>query len=116
MKHEIRAESSAQFLKDLRRELRADLSEVARRTWHDRALLSRIELGREPKLPTLRRLVAALGGRLEIAARFERTLEALAEDFVDERLRRRALRERAQHERNLARWARRARLRGAGAV
>ena len=33
----------------------------------------------------LRRLVAALGGRLELAARYERPLEALAEDYLQER-------------------------------
>jgi hypothetical protein len=35
----------------------------------------------------LRHLAAALGGRMEIAARFERPLEALAEDYYRERLR-----------------------------
>ncbi|HEX4048676.1 MAG TPA: hypothetical protein VH309_12610 [Elusimicrobiota bacterium] len=33
----------------------------------------------------LRRLVAAFGGRMEFAARFERPIEALAEDFLRER-------------------------------
>jgi predicted DNA-binding protein (UPF0278 family) len=32
----------------------------------------------------LRRLAAALGGRLELAARFERPLEALSEDYLRE--------------------------------
>ena len=32
----------------------------------------------------LRHLVAALGGRMELAARFERPLEALAEDYLSE--------------------------------
>jgi hypothetical protein len=35
----------------------------------------------------LRHLVAALGGRMEIAARFERPVEALAEDYFRERQR-----------------------------
>ena len=35
----------------------------------------------------LRHLAAALGGRMEFAARFERPVEALAEDYVRERLR-----------------------------
>jgi hypothetical protein len=35
----------------------------------------------------LRHLVAALGGRMEFAARFERPVEALAEDYFRERLR-----------------------------
>jgi hypothetical protein len=35
----------------------------------------------------LRHLVAALGGRMELAARFERPMEALAEDYFRERLR-----------------------------
>ncbi len=34
-----------------------------------------------------RHLAAALGGRMEFAARFERPVEALAEDFFRERLR-----------------------------
>ena len=40
----------------------------------------------------LRHLAAALGGRMELAARYERPLEALAEDYLQER--RRADRER----------------------
>lgn len=35
----------------------------------------------------LRHLVAAFGGRMEFAARFERPVEALAEDYLSERLR-----------------------------
>ena len=35
----------------------------------------------------LRHLVAALGGRMEFAARFERPVEALAEDYFRERQR-----------------------------
>jgi hypothetical protein len=35
----------------------------------------------------LRHLVAAFGGRMEFAARFERPVEALAQDFFRERLR-----------------------------
>ena len=35
----------------------------------------------------LRHLAAALGGRMELAARFERPVEALAEDYFRERLR-----------------------------
>jgi len=36
---------------------------------------------------SLRHLVAALGGRMEFAARFERPLEALANDYIQERRR-----------------------------
>lgn len=35
----------------------------------------------------LRHLVAAFGGRMEFAARFERPIEALAEDYIRERRR-----------------------------
>ena len=35
----------------------------------------------------LRHMVAALGGRMEFAARFERPVETLAEDYFQERLR-----------------------------
>jgi hypothetical protein len=37
----------------------------------------------------LRHFAAALGGRMEIAARFERPVEALAEDYLRERRRER---------------------------
>lgn len=105
MKHEVRAETGSLLIKEVRREIGASQAEVARRTWFDAAMIARIELGREPCLPTLRRLLAALGGRLELAAHFERPLEMIAEDFLETRLEARLERERRQHERNVARWA-----------
>jgi transcriptional regulator with XRE-family HTH domain len=105
MRFELKAETAGDFLRGLRRELRVTQSELARATWFDRESITRIELGREPRLPTLRRLIAALGGRMELVARFERPLEALAEDFVDRRDATFKERCRKQHERNLKRWA-----------
>jgi predicted transcriptional regulator len=83
---ELQAETAAEFVRGLRDELCVTQLELARKTWTDRALIARLERGREPRLPTLRRLVASLGGRMELVARFERPLEALAEDFIADRL------------------------------
>ncbi|MBI3565630.1 MAG: helix-turn-helix domain-containing protein [Elusimicrobia bacterium] len=104
MAETLRAESTAGFVRTLRGALRVTQRELAQRTFTDRALIARLEAGREPRLPTLRRLVASLGGRLELAARFERPLEALAESFVEPRLAFRAERDAGRRERH---WKRR---------
>lgn len=101
--NELKAESSAEFLRGLREALCSSQEQLSRRTWTSRALIARIELGREPRLPTLRRLVASLGGRLELVARFERPLEALAEDFIADRLEALRLRDERRVARNIAR-------------
>lgn len=81
----IQEESPAAFSRTMRRRTRLTQTEFSRHSGVERALIARLEGGREPKLTTLRRLVASLGGRMELAARFERPLEALAEDFLRRR-------------------------------
>lgn len=100
MTTELKADGSAEFVRRLRGALRVTQRELAQRTFTDRALIARLETGREPRLPTLRRLVASLGGRLELAARFDRPLEALAESFVAPRLAFRAEHDAARRERH----------------
>lgn len=104
---EMHAGSTQEFVRRLRTALRVTQRELADRTMFDRAVIARLETGLEPRLPTLRRLVASLGGRLELAARFERPLEVLAESFVEPRLAFRDERDRARQERH---WAKRAGL------
>ncbi|MFI5344986.1 MAG: helix-turn-helix domain-containing protein [Elusimicrobiota bacterium] len=89
---DVTAETSEDFVRAIRGLLNVSQRELSDRTWTQRALIARIELGREPRLPTLRRLVASLGGRLELVARFERPLEALAAEFQRERDERRVAR------------------------
>lgn len=108
MPDELRAETAAGFVRNLRSELCVTQIELARLVWTDRAPIARLELGREPRLPTLRRMVAALGGRLELAARFERPLEAMAEALIPGRMD-------ARMERDLRRQERRLRKRAASA-
>lgn len=88
MTNELRAETAANLVLTLRHELCATQREFAAKARVERAVVARIELGREAKFSTLRRLIASFGGRLELYARFERPMEALAEDFLPERDRR----------------------------
>jgi len=56
---------AAEVLRTARREAQLTQAELARRAGVSQQVVSRIETGRtEPTLPTLRRLVAAAGGRV----------------------------------------------------
>lgn len=73
----------------VRAALRLSQREFASRGGVERAALGRLELGRDAKVSFLRRLLAAFGGGLELAARFERPLDALGDEFERERAERR---------------------------
>ncbi len=61
------------LLRELRESLKLTQDQVARRAGLKVPNVSRLERQREMQLATLRKVVAALGGKLEIIARFKDT-------------------------------------------
>ena len=66
IRSEMEAELVAHHLGELRRALGIDQTELAKRLGMTQGGLSRLERSADPKLSTLRKLTAALGGTLRI--------------------------------------------------
>src|SRR5438105_8580710 len=61
------------LLRELRETLKVPQSRVARAAGIKQSNLSRLEKQRDMQIATLRKIVSALGGKLEIIARFKET-------------------------------------------
>jgi len=79
-----RAEAEAVALRELRQILGISQAQLAARIGKDQPELSRLERRRDLKLSTLTRFVRALGGELELTARFGNKLLVLTTAWFDD--------------------------------
>jgi len=81
------AAGAGAFLRALREDLWISRTELSDCCGLDRATLSRLEAGRDMRFSTLARITASLGATLELRARFRRSCDEIAWEFVEQRLR-----------------------------
>ena len=81
-----RAEAAAIDIRELRKLLRISQAELAKRLNKDQPELSRLERRRDLRLSTLSQFVNALGGELELYARFGEKSLKLTNVWLDERV------------------------------
>ena len=86
MPKEVQAAGKARYqelrqdvlLKELRESLKITQAQVAKKTGIKGPNVSRLERQHDMQIATLRKIIAALGGKLEIIARFDDTTVRLA--------------------------------------